>query len=52
MTVFENIAFGLEMKKMSRSEVKERVKEAAGWMQIDEYLQRYPSELSGGNNRE
>lgn len=51
MTVFENIAFGLEMKKMSRSQVEERVKEAAGWMQIDEYLQRYPSELSGGQQQ-
>ena len=51
MTVFQNIAFGLEMKKMSRSQVEERVKEAAGWMQIDEYLQRYPSELSGGQQQ-
>mgnify|MGYP000844626403 FL=1 len=51
MTVFQNIAFGLEMKKMSRSEIEERVREAAGWMQIDEYLQRYPSELSGGQQQ-
>jgi multiple sugar transport system ATP-binding protein len=51
MTVFQNIAFGLEMKKMNRSQIEERVKEAAGWMQIDEYLQRYPSELSGGQQQ-
>jgi multiple sugar transport system ATP-binding protein len=51
MTVFQNIAFGLEMKKMSRSEIEERVREVAGWMQIDEYLQRYPSELSGGQQQ-
>ena len=51
MTVFQNIAFGLEMKKMSNSEIEGRVREAAGWMQIDEYLQRYPSELSGGQQQ-
>lgn len=51
MTVFQNIAFGLEMKKMNRSQIEERVREAAGWMQIDEYLKRYPSELSGGQQQ-
>ncbi len=51
MTVFENIAFGLEMKKMPRSEIKERVEYIAELMAIKDLLERYPSELSGGQQQ-
>jgi len=51
MTVYQNIAFGLEMQKVQRSTIEERVREVATWMQIEEYLHRYPSELSGGQQQ-
>jgi multiple sugar transport system ATP-binding protein len=51
MTVAQNIAFGLEMQKMKQPQITERVREAASWMQIEEYLHRYPSELSGGQQQ-
>jgi multiple sugar transport system ATP-binding protein len=51
MTVFKNIAFGLEMKKMSGSEIKKRVKEVVDLTGIGDLLERYPSELSGGQQQ-
>jgi|SRR5690554_1036252 len=51
MTVYKNIAFGLEMEKMSNQDIKNRVKEIAGLMEIGNLLERYPSELSGGQQQ-
>lgn len=51
MTVYQNIAFGLEMEKMNKATIETRVREAASWMQLEEYLHRYPSELSGGQQQ-
>lgn len=51
MTVYKNIAFGLEMEKMPGAEIKRRVKEIAELMAIGELLDRYPSELSGGQQQ-
>ncbi|MDD3538820.1 MAG: ABC transporter ATP-binding protein [Atribacterota bacterium] len=51
MTVFKNIAFGLEMKKMSIKEIKEKVQDIAKLIGIDDLLDRYPSELSGGQQQ-
>jgi len=51
MTVYKNIAFGLEMEKRSSAEIKRRVKEIAELMAIDDLLERYPSELSGGQQQ-
>jgi len=51
MTVFKNIAFGLEMEKMSGSEIKKRVKEITDLIGIGDLLERYPSELSGGQQQ-
>ncbi|MBP0581601.1 ABC transporter ATP-binding protein [Labrys sp. LIt4] len=51
MTVFENIAFGLRMKKLLNQEVEQRVKRAAGLMHIDQLLQRYSGQLSGGQRQ-
>ena len=51
MTVFENVAFGLSLKKMPKDEIKKRVQNALDRMQIGEFTQRYPSELSGGQQQ-
>jgi ABC-type sugar transport system ATPase subunit len=51
MTVFENLAFGLKMRKMSKAEITERVKMAAAMLDIGELLQRKPRALSGGQRQ-
>jgi multiple sugar transport system ATP-binding protein len=51
MTVFENVAFGLRMKKAPNDEVKKSVETAAEMMRITQYLGRYPSQLSGGQRQ-
>ena len=51
MTVFTNVAFGLQIKKVSASEIKKRVENALERMQILQYKDRYPSELSGGQQQ-
>jgi len=51
LTVFENIAFGLRMKKMTGAEVKRRVEKAADLLHIGELLQRHPAQVSGGQRQ-
>ena len=51
MTVFDNMAFGLEIEKKSREEITERVMEAAKILQIEDYLERKPKQLSGGQRQ-
>lgn len=51
MTVFDNVAFGLKVAKLSRAEIKKLVDSALSRMQILEYTGRYPSELSGGQQQ-
>jgi multiple sugar transport system ATP-binding protein len=51
MTVFENIAFGLRMAKVSKPEVARRTEEAAALLRITELLGRYPSQTSGGQRQ-
>ena len=51
MTVFENVAFGLRVARMSKPEIRERVMSALTRMQIGEFEKRYPSELSGGQQQ-
>ena len=48
MTVFENIAFGLRVKKVPDAEVRERVRDAADAMRITKLLEKKPAECSGG----
>ena len=48
MTVYENMAFSLKLKKVPKAEIDRKVKEAAEILDITEYLQRKPSALSGG----
>ena len=51
MTVFDNVAFGLSLKKMPKDQIKKKVQDALDRMQIGEFTQRYPSELSGGQQQ-
>ena len=51
MTVFDNIAFGLRMRKTPNAEVKSRVERAASLIQLEPYLGRYPAQLSGGQRQ-
>ena len=51
LTVFENIAFGLRMKKMAQAEVERRVKRCAELMHIEQLLKRYSGQLSGGQRQ-
>ena len=51
MTVFENVAFGLKVAKMSKADIKARVENALERMQIGQFAKRYPSELSGGQQQ-
>src|SRR6202453_2441559 len=51
MTVFENMAFGLKLRKYPKEEIKQRVHEAANILGIQELLARRPKELSGGQRQ-
>ena len=51
MSVYENMAFALKLRKTSKSEIERRVKEAAGLLQLEEYLNRKPKALSGGQRQ-
>ncbi len=51
MTVFENVAFGLRVARMSKAQIRERVTGALERMQIAQFEKRYPSELSGGQQQ-
>ena len=51
MTVYQNISFGLKIKKLSREEIDKRVMDSLRTMRIDQYKDRYPNELSGGQQQ-
>lgn len=51
MTVRENIAFGLKMRKVDKKTIEEKVKEAAEILDLTEYLDRKPKQLSGGQRQ-
>lgn len=51
MTVYENMAFGLKLKKYPKDEIDSRVKEAAGILGLESLLERQPKELSGGQRQ-
>ena len=48
MTVFNNMAFGLQLRRMPREEIAQRVDRAAKILGLEAFLQRYPRQLSGG----
>ncbi len=51
MTVAQNLAFGLKLRKLPKKEVDERVQRAARILQIEEFLKRKPRALSGGQRQ-
>ena len=51
MTVYDNMAFGLKLRKIAKEEIKRRVEEAAGILGIEHLLKRKPRELSGGQRQ-
>lgn len=51
MSVYENMAFGLKLRKLPESEIKEKVMEAARILEIEKLLERKPKELSGGQRQ-
>src|SRR6201996_1213614 len=50
-SVYENIAFGLRMRKVAAAEIDRRVRDAAAKLEITHLLQRRPSQLSGGQRQ-
>ena len=51
MTVYDNMAFGLKLRKMPKEQIDQRVKEAARILGIEMYLSRKPKALSGGQRQ-
>ena len=51
MTVEENLGFSLKIAGMQKNDIDKRVAEAAGILDIDEFLQRKPAQLSGGQRQ-
>ncbi len=51
MSVYDNMAFGLKLRKMSQDEIDSRVQEAAKILEISDYLDRRPKALSGGQRQ-
>jgi multiple sugar transport system ATP-binding protein len=51
MTVYDNMAFGLKLRKVSKAEIDERVRKAAAILGLEEFLSRKPKALSGGQRQ-
>jgi sulfate/thiosulfate transport system ATP-binding protein len=51
MTVFENVAFGLRVRKRLKAEIQNKVRELLGLVRLERMEQRYPSQLSGGQRQ-
>jgi ABC-type Fe3+/spermidine/putrescine transport system ATPase subunit len=51
MSVFDNVAFGLKMRRTPRSEIQSRVSEALRFVQLEQKASRMPSQLSGGEQQ-
>ena len=51
LTVYENVAFGLRMKRRPEEEIRRKVGEVAALLHIEELLDRYPAQLSGGQRQ-
>ena len=51
MTVYDNLAFGLKLRKVPKADIEKRVNEAAGILDLGKLLQRKPKELSGGQRQ-
>ena len=51
MTVYDNMAFGLKLRHLPKTEIKKRVNDAAEILDLEKYLLRKPKELSGGQRQ-
>lgn len=51
MTVFENVAFGLKMRRVAKREIQEKVREALALVRLSDMESRYPHQLSGGQQQ-
>jgi multiple sugar transport system ATP-binding protein len=51
LSVYDNMAFGLRMRKIAETEIDKRVREAAAFFQLEELLLRKPKQLSGGQRQ-
>ena len=51
MSVYDNMAFSLKLRKLPKDEIDKKVKEAAKTLEIDELLERKPKALSGGQRQ-
>src|SRR4051794_11567284 len=51
MTVFDNIAFGLQIRKRPKAEIHKRVHELLELVHLDQFAKRYPAQLSGGQRQ-
>ncbi len=51
LTVYENMAFGLQLAKLPKEQIDTKVREAARVLQLEPYLMRKPKELSGGQRQ-
>jgi multiple sugar transport system ATP-binding protein len=51
MSVYENMAFGLKLRKFPKAEIDQRVREASAMLGLDQYLERKPKALSGGQRQ-
>ena len=51
MTVFENVAFGLRIRRRPKAEIRERVHELLELVQLEGLAKRYPAQLSGGQRQ-
>jgi iron(III) transport system ATP-binding protein len=51
MTVFENVAYGLRLRKLANDAVRSKVRTILGMTRLTEFAERYPSDLSGGQQQ-
>lgn len=51
MNVYDNMAFGLKLAKVPKSEIRAKVMDAARMLQLEPFLERYPRQLSGGQRQ-
>lgn len=51
MSVYDNMAFGLKLRKLPKDEIERRVKDAARILGLEQYLERKPKALSGGQRQ-
>jgi sulfate transport system ATP-binding protein len=51
MTVWQNVAFGLEVRRMQKADVRDRVQKLLELVRLEDFARRYPSQLSGGQRQ-